>query len=243
MIKKGSLKTFQYSFKLMISHELIDIDYYNLLKSKWPNFKLFPTISGGQVSRKNIEIKKKNSNYSKIDVLYQNLYDELNSKNFRNFLKSKFDLENNKEFIGDFDSSDLVMHIAESTDGYENPWHVDTRGRIIHFLIYFGDDTIEEGGELGIAKHKELDNYVDYKQYPDTNDLSEIKYFKPDNNLGIFILSENNSYHKGCAVKGLRRFIYAGFTNKNGNAWKTKNWKSKNNFSNELKNQKKNIEV
>ena len=239
MIKKDSLKTFQYSFKLMISHELIDIDYYNLLKSKWPNFKLFPTISGGQVSRKNIEIKKKNSNYSKIDVLYQNLYDELNSKTFRNFLKSKFDLENNKEFIGDFDSSDLVMHIAESTDGYENPWHVDTRGRIIHFLIYFGDDTIEEGGELGIAKHKELDNYVDYKQYPDTNDLSEIKYFKPDNNLGIFILSENNSYHKGCAVKGLRRFIYAGFTNKNGNAWKTKNWKSKNNFSKELENQNK----
>ena len=141
--------------------------------------------------------------------------------------------------MGDFDSSDLVMYIAESTDGYENPWHVDTRGRIIHFLIYFGDDTIEEGGELGIAKHKELDNYVDYKQYPDTNDLSEIKYFKPDNNLGIFILSENNSYHKGCAVKGLRRFIYAGFTNKNGNAWKTKNWKSKNNFSKELENQKK----
>ena len=239
MIKKDSLKTFQYSFKLMISHELIDIDYYNLLKSKWPNFKLFPTISGGQVSRKNIEIKKKNSNYSKIDVLYQNLYDELNSKTFRNFLKSKFDLENNKEFIGDFDSSDLVMHIAESTDGYENPWHVDTRGRIIHFLIYFGDETIEEGGELAIAKHKDLANYVDYKQYPDTNDLSEIKYFKPDNNLGIFILSENNSYHKGCAVKGLRRFIYAGFTNKNGNAWKTKNWKSKNNFSKELENQNK----
>lgn len=238
MIKKDLLRIFQYSFKLMVSHELIDTDYYNLLKSKWPDFKLFQTISGGQVSRKNIEIKNKNSNYIKIDVLYQNLYDELNSKNFRNFLKSKFDLENNKEFIGDFDSSDLVMHIAESTDGYENPWHVDTRGRIIHFLIYFGDETIEEGGELGIAKHKELDNYVDYKQYPDTNDLSEIKYFKPDNNLGIFILSENNSYHKGCATKGLRKFIYAGFTNKNGDAWKTKNWKSKNNFSKELENQK-----
>ena len=27
-------------------------------------------------------------------------------------------------FIGDFNSSELVMHIAESKDGCENPWHV-----------------------------------------------------------------------------------------------------------------------
>ena len=169
--------------------------------------------------------------------MFKNLYDEFNSTSFRDFLKSKMNLTIAKKeqgFIGDFDSSELVLHIAESKDGYENPWHVDTRGRIIQFLIYFGDETIEEGGELGIAKHKELESFLDYKQYPNKNNLEEIEYIQPKNNIGIFILSQNNSYHKGCSTKGLRRFIYAGYTNKSGDAWKTEGWSAGKNFSQRL---------
>ena len=114
-----------------------------------------------------------------------------------------------------------------------------TRGRIIHFLIYFGDETIKEGGELGISEHKSLDSYLQYKQYPDKSNLEKIEYIKPKNNVGIFILSQNNSYHKGCSTKGLRRFIYAGYTNKSGNAWKTKDWSANKNFSQRLQDEYK----
>ncbi len=237
MINAISLKQHPFSYPILKTDSLIETNMYNELKKNWPDFSNFSTTSGGQVSRNNLELKTGNDNYNKINPLFKNLYDELDSVEFRNFLKTKFDLDKAQKeqgFIGDFDNSELVMHIAESKDGYENPWHVDTRGRIIHFLIYFGDETIKEGGELGIAIHKKFDNYLDYKQYPTISNLEKIEYILPKNNVGIFILSQNNSYHKGCPIKGLRRFIYAGYTNKLGNAWNTKNWSANKNFSQRL---------
>ena len=240
MIIKNNLILHNFNFPIFKSENLIEQDLYKLLKTQWPDFSKFQTTTAGQTARNNIEIKHNNSNYAKIPHVFSKLYDELNSKNFRNFLKEKFmnfNLENTG-FIGDFDTSELVFHIAESKDGYENPWHVDTRGRIIHFLIYFGDEEIQEGGELAIGQHKKLKSFLDYRQYPNKKDLEKIEYFKPKNNLGIFILSQNNSYHKGCFLKGKRRFIYGAFTNKNGPAWKTKNWSMNKNFTERLKEEK-----
>ena len=241
MIQTQTILLHSFSYPILKTDTLIEAKAYNELKNNWPVFSNFQTTSAGQVSRNNLELKKNNANYNKIHPLFKNLYDELNSTSFRDFLKSKMNLTIAKKeqgFIGDFDSSELVLHIAESKDGYENPWHVDTRGRIIQFLIYFGDETIEEGGELGIAKHRELESFLDYKQYPNKNNLEEIEYIQPKNNIGIFILSQNNSYHKGCSTKGLRRFIYAGYTNKSGHAWKTEGWTAGKNFSQRLKEEK-----
>lgn len=242
MINTNTLQKYPFSYPILKTDCLIETNAYNDLKKNWPEFAIFQTTSAGQVSRNNLELKKSNNNYNKIYKSFRNLYDELNSQSFRDFLKTKIDLELAKKeqgFIGDFDSSELVMHIAESTNGYENPWHVDTRGRIIHFLIYFGDETIQEGGELGIAEHKPLKSVLDYKQYPDKNNLENIQYIQPKNNVGVFILSQNNSYHKGCSTKGLRRFIYAGYTNKSGNAWKTNNnWTEGKNFVQRIKEEK-----
>lgn len=241
MININTLQKYPFSYPILKTDTLIESKAYNDVKNNWPDFTQFETSSCGQVSRNNLELKKCNNNYNKIYKSFRNLYDELNSTSFRDFLKSKINLTIAKKeqgFIGDFDSSELVLHIAESKDGYENPWHVDTRGRIIHFIIYFGDETIEEGGELGIAKHKELESFLDYKQYPNKNNLEEIEYIQPKNNIGIFILSQNNSYHKGCSTKGLRRFIYAGYTNKSGHAWKTEGWAAGKNFSQRLKEDK-----
>ena len=237
MINIDSISIFPFSYPILISKKIIDENIYIQLKQKWPKFKDFNTNSNNQVSRLNLELTKDNSNYNKIDDLFKKLYDEFNSKTFRNFLETTFDLKNKDKngFIGNIESSVLKMHIAESRDGYENPWHVDTRGRIIHFLIYFGDETIKEGGELGIATHKELDSFLDYKQYPNKDNLTKIVYFRPENNLGVFILSQNNSYHKGCATKGLRRFIYFGYTNREY-AWKTNNWACNMDFASALKN-------
>ena len=241
MIQTQTILLHSFSYPILKTDTLIEAKAYNELKNNWPNFSNFQTTSAGQVSRNNLELKKNNANYNKIHPLFKNLYDEFNSTSFRDLLNSKMNLTAAKKeqgFIGDFDSSELVLHIAESKDGYENPWHVDTRGRIIQFLIYFGDETIEEGGELGIAKHKELESFLDYKQYPNKNNLEEIEYIQPKNNIGIFILSQNNSYHKGCSTKGLRRFIYAGYTNKSGHAWKTDGWTAGKNFSQRLKEEK-----
>ena len=241
MVNTNTLQKYPFSYPILKTDSLIEPNVYDDLKKNWPNFANFQTTSAGQVSRNNLELKEGNNNYNKIHTSFRNLYDELNSTSFREFLKSKMDLDTAKKeqgFIGDFDSSELVMHIAESTNGYENPWHVDTRKRIIHFLIYFGDETIQEGGELGIAEHKHLHNYLNYKQYPDKKDLEKIEYIQPKNNVGVFILSQNNSYHKGCSTKGLRRFIYAGYTNKSGDAWKTNSWSMGKNFTERLKEEK-----
>ncbi len=238
LLNKLQIKPFEYP--ILYTNELINNETYNEVKKNWPNFGEFKTTSGGQQHRNNIELKANNNNYKKIHSLFRNLYDELNCIEFRNFLKTKFDLEyakKNNGFIGNFDNSELVMHIAESKDGYENPWHVDTRGRIIHFLIYFGDETIKEGGELAIGQHKKLNSYLDYKQYPEITNLEKIEYIKPKDNTSVFILSQNNSYHKGCNLKGLRRFIYAGYTSKR-KAWKTNGWNNSIPFPVRLKQEK-----
>ena len=240
MINLSSLKFHPFSYPIVKTETLIESKTYNEIKKNWPNFDEFKTTNGGQQHRNNLELRTNNENYKKIHPLFKKLYDELNSIEFRNFLKTKFDLEDAKKnngFIGNFDNSELVMHIAESKDGYENPWHVDTRGRIIHFLIYFGDETIKEGGELAIGQHKKLNSYLDYKQYPEITNLEKIEYIKPQDNTGVFILSQNNSYHKGCNLKGLRRFIYAGYTSKR-RAWQTNAWNNNMSFPVRLKQEK-----
>lgn len=236
MIDTSKLTVYPYRYPILRSSSLLDATFYNRLKSAWPDFKKFKTTSAGQRSRENIEIKKGNKNYKTLDDSFSELYDKLDSNEFRSFLKSSLCMDDKKSegYIGDFDSSELILHVAESTDGYENPWHSDTRQRIVHFLIYFGTDMIESGGELAIAEHTVLDSHTDYKQYPRDIDLSNIKYFEPEDNLGIFILSQNNSYHKGCRLKGLRRFIYGGYTNKKGTAWISPTWSCNKNFTQQL---------
>ena len=131
MINANSLKLHPFSYPILKTETLIESKIYEQLKKNWPDFTKFKTTSAGQVSRNNLELKKANNNYNKIHPLFKNLYDELDSKEFRDFLKNKFDLDKAQKeqgFVGDFDNSELVMHIAESKDGYENPWHVDTLG-------------------------------------------------------------------------------------------------------------------
>lgn len=241
MLNTISFKTYPFSYPILKNDSFIDSNKYEELKRNWPNFKFFQTTSAGQISRNNIPLKKNNENYKKINPLFRELFDELDSISFRKFLTTKFNFNNAKDnegFIGDFNTSELVLYIAESTDGYENPWHVDTRGRIIHFLIYFGDETIKNGGKLGIANHKKLRSFLDYKQYPNKKDLHDTVYFRPNNNVGIFILSQNNSFHKVSSLIGLRRFIYAGYTNKLGDAWKTKGWSANKSFIQRLDQEK-----
>ena len=120
MINTHFLNIHPFSYPILRTDSLIETNAYNELKKNWPDFTKFKTTSAGQVSRNNLELKKNNDNYNKIHPLFKNLYDELNSNEFRNFLKTKFDLDKAQKeqgFIGDFNNSELVLHIAESKDG------------------------------------------------------------------------------------------------------------------------------
>jgi ribosomal protein S8 len=225
-------------YPILISNNIIIKELYEKLKTNFPDFSKYKAEACGQLHRLNIVVKKDNENYNKLKIHnpeYIELFEYIDSIEFKNYLKNKFKNDFEKYgFIGDIENNETEMSICKSTDLYENPWHVDTRKRIYHILIYFGDELIEEGGELMIGKHKKLNN-KEYPQYPEKQNIIETKLIKPNNNNGVIILSTPNSYHKGCFTKGMRKFIYIGYNNINGSAWEhDKNWNQKKSFHQRL---------
>ena len=222
-----NLVRLEWSFPMCISDNYFKSDFYRDLKDNFPNFNTLEWSEYGQLHRKNIRINSLDDiEKTKLHESYGKLFKYFNSLEFKRSMYTNFkhDLESNG-FIGNFDTAELDFNICEATDGYENPFHVDVRKRIIHVLFYFGKDEIIEGGELAIAKHKKLSKIINYPQYPNISDLIEIKKFDPEDNLALIVLSTPNSYHKGCATKGVRRFLYVALNNKNGSAWRhRKNW-------------------
>lgn len=210
-------------FPIIVSNNFFNNDIYQKLKHDFPNYDNYIVSNNGQEHRKNIVVVKNSENYNRLkkhNPEFAKLFDTFNSKKFITSCSTYFENELKKNgFTGSLENSFVEMSICQSSDNYENPWHVDTRKRIIHALIYFGRDDIKSGGELAIAKHK-LKNIDDYPRYPKQTDLLETKFFEPNDNLGIIILSTPNSYHKGCLTNGIRRFIYLSINNNNNkDAW------------------------
>lgn len=210
---------------------MLEKTLYTQMKTNFPAFKNFKVTNCGQTHRTNIEIRlngdtthRHNLNIIKHKYpAYYKLFQHLHSSDFKQQIFSKFDpiLMKQYGFIGHTQQYSILMQICESTGGYENPFHIDSRKRIIHGLLYFGDDDIIQGGELVIAQHKSLPNFIDYPQYPHLADIECIKSYKPTDNTGVFILSTPNSYHKGNATQGRRRFLYISIDYIGGNkiAW------------------------
>ena len=162
-------------------------------------------------------MSKDNNNYKyarqKNSNLYQ-LYSYLDSKKFRSYLFGVFgNYLLQYGFLGSrikgFFESKLDLEICQASANYENPFHVDTRKRVIHGLLYFGKDDLI-GGELILAKHKKQ-KLIDYPQIPLLEDIEEVRTIEPEDNTGLFILSTPNSFHKGQCGKGIRRFCYWGY--------------------------------
>ena len=191
---------------------------YNKLKKSFPNLSDFKVTNSGQIHRTNIDLRRKGTSEHthNVKVLrskypeYYKMFLYLTSDGFKKEIFSRFDKELRQKygFKGDIDKSDVLVQICESTGGYENPFHVDSRKRMVHGLLYFGQDDIISGGELCIGKHKTFNNVKDYPQYPKLENLKEVTSFPPKDNFGLFVLSTPNSYHKGNATKGKRRFLY-----------------------------------
>lgn len=241
ILNLNTLQKITTPYPYLYSNTFVNKTLYQSLKLNWPDFTKLDTDNCGQIHRKNIILNELNYKDLQIHPSYQLLFRYLNGNSFKNFIIKSFPELNNPDigFIGDLTTCTFEMQICQSTNNYENPIHVDTRKRILHFLLYFGDDDIKKGGEFAIATHIPLQKHSDYKQYPESNHITHIKYFKPEDNLGIIILSQNNSYHKGCNTQGIRRFLYCSFTNKNNMpAWKTRNWSCNKNFNEQLQKDK-----
>ena len=225
IINSDSLLTYPYVYPVLISKAFLEEGFYRKLKADWPDFRKFRAEAHYKSPRRDVVTVKGNKNYLKLNETFRQLFDLFDSRDFRNFLFGKFNIaEARKNGLTESpENSILQMSICEATDGYETPWHVDTRRRIIHFLIYFGSPSLQ-GGEFGIAEHRKERSILHYKQYPNLMNLRNARYFSPHDNVAVFILSQNDSYHRACKTKGLRRFVYCSYNAGSGYAWKTGKW-------------------
>ena len=144
-------------FPLVLWGQMLDQKFYDELKGTWPNFNEYKTESFGQRFRDNLLITQQMR--SPTSPFYREHYAWLQleaylassvfiSKLIAMFPNSMFDKHG---FIGKLENLSLDFQLCEAFSGYENPWHVDTRKRIFHMLLYFGEDGIESGGEIGLA--------------------------------------------------------------------------------------------
>lgn len=212
-------------FPLILWGQMLDQKFYDELKGTWPNFNEYKTESFGQRFRDNLLITQQMR--SPTSLFYREHYAWLQleaylassvfiSKLIAMFPKSIFDKHG---FIGKLENLSLDFQLCEAFSGYENPWHVDTRKRIFHMLLYFGEDGIESGGEIGLARVKSRDDWQ-YPQFPSKDDIVRSKYYKPKDNFGMVVLSTPDSYHKGMPLLGRRKFLYIGINSQDQPCWK-----------------------
>jgi len=114
--------------------------------------------------------------------------------------------------------------IEQSDTGYAKPVHCDNHSRLVSFLVYFcdADEIGLEGGDLRIHAHAENKRYSDYERHPKESDTKVIQTLRPRDNLGVFFLCSNNSYHSVTAVtrsRDYRRFIYTNLSSTAESIW------------------------
>lgn len=211
-------------FPLLKFQNIFSGQFYNSLKTNFPDFSKYNLTSSNQKFRKNIVVSRNNQNerlLQELNIHFYKLWQYLNSSQFKTKILEIFTEKKLQAygFKGDVIKLLPEMSICESSSSYENPWHIDKRKRFIQMLVYFGTDNIKSGGEIAIGKHKKLDSWIEYPQYPELSDLVETIKFPPSDNLGLIILSTPNSYHKGCELKGTRRFLYIALNHPGSDAW------------------------
>lgn len=118
--------------------------------------------------------------------------------------------------------SRLDIHSAMS--GYGIPVHCDRANRVISLIIYFcdADETGMVGGNLGIHKHKKAKKLWQYERHPNKDDTELIQTVSPQENLGVFFLCSNHSYHSATTIESIvkpRRFLYINISSKAKQVW------------------------
>lgn len=202
-------------FPLTVKEGFLPKHLYDKIDKKYDIIVRGKTESFGQYNRLNKVVDE--SNFQD-DSDIEELYNFLNSADMKSYLLHNIDLGSKIDkgkLLSDLNNSCLEINIAISHTGYENPWHVDSRKRVAHGLIYFRTDDYT-GGELGVGIPQE---YKKLSRYAEESELLETMFIPPSDNLGVVIFSTPWSYHKGCSLKGTRRFIYWSLNNTNIESW------------------------
>ncbi len=110
---------------------------------------------------------------------------------------------------------DFSLSIA--SDGYHVLPHHDRRYHVAQILLFFGDASIEDGGDLVL--YSSLPGRSVVSNRPDPCELVAHTQIRPKRNCAVLWLNTPNSYHGTTALRGQRRFLYIAFNVKGDTAW------------------------
>lgn len=239
----GRLKDFDgMCFPILISSDFLDKNDYKNFKSEFAKIVTCKVgLPLGQEYRKNIVINDQNfqSELKSYPEIYS-FFKSLKAPDTLSFLAKNFDDYLTPEWLGttlkkELSESELELNLAVADSGYENPFHVDTRRRILHGLLYFDIDTYE-GGDFEICTLR--DDVAIKPQIPHKSQIKEIKAFKTSANFGAIVLSNPSSFHRGTKTYGKRYFVYFSYNSRNVIWTRTRDWEMPMDFKRGLKYQK-----
>ena len=210
------------NFPVLISENILHESLYRGLNKEIDILHLSErTNNFGQFGRENVVLKPKDLPYLNEEYpCLRDLIISLDSKEFRGyFLKmfKKHELSKDYNLDDKIFSSSLELNVSISKDGYENPYHVDTRKRLVHGLIYFDRDSFE-GGDFSVCNTKKMADSM-YPQIVHNSQITSEYKIDVSDNLGLIVLSTPNSYHKGNKTFGRRKFIYFAYNMEDSKFW------------------------
>ncbi|MDB3990743.1 hypothetical protein N9425_02685 [Gammaproteobacteria bacterium] len=99
-----------------------------------------------------------------------------------------------------------LFSYSQSTGGYVEPDHTDSRHKVFICLIYLDD--LDEGGSLVIKRNKKEKPLSECEMYPPPEELEAGQVVPTSRNRFVCFINQNNAYHSTLPFIGLRRFIY-----------------------------------
>ena len=228
-------------FPYLVQKELFDPEFYKELKATYPDFG---KATGW--SRMSKDLMRGDAEFAQTvsHGAWKTFFDYLNSSKFLNTMTGLFqkglqsddflvdpktlklaDHVETREWIATNKVSKAVadfqgarnevfvrMDLGIGEKGYKRPPHLDWRHRVCSLLVYFDDpaETKMEGGKLIIHK-------------PDGNGYSSVGVVEPENNMGVYKLDNNQSFHsvsEVTAIEGQRKTLYIAISSR-GQVWRT----------------------
>lgn len=226
-------------FPYLVQKGLFEPTFYQSLKALYPDFN-----SAAGWKRMSKDLMRGDDRFNEVvsGGPWKTLFNHLNSQAFVNNMVSLYgdkmqkdgllvdpsslrltDYVETREWIGshkvsksvaeyDGDKSEVFirMDFGVGETGYVRPPHLDWRHRVCSLLVYFDDpiETTMEGGRF-IINEKNKDGF------------STVGTLEPENNMGIFKLDNNNSYHsvsEVTAIEGQRKTLYIAVSSR-GQVW------------------------
>lgn len=117
------------------------------------------------------------------------------------------------------------LDIHQGIKAYAKPVHTDRPNRVASMILYFADaDEIGcVGGDLSIHAHIEDKPISQYERHPAPQNTTVVSTLRPRENLGVFFLCSNNSYHSVSEIQslsGYRDFVYINLSSRSDRVWR-----------------------